>query len=317
MDIAVFTVKELDIITNKKCNKIGEGAFGEVYKGTHNNQDVAVKYCKSSVAKGVARSRGKDGFINRIATKSSASQIDGHKALVANEIMVQLHIRHANVVRLIGCCMETKVPILVFEFIPNCLESMLHGAERQDLSLQKRLDIAIGSMEAIAYMHSRGPQSIVHGDVKPANILISDDLTPKVSDFGSSKLALKIKHVYADMNYIDPVYVKTGNITEKSDAYSFGFVLMELITRKKAQYNGTSVQPDFVKYYTDDDARRNMYDQDMLYTSDLETARCMECLDTMAAIAIWCLKDDVDERPTMAEALEKLKQLRATMQSSF
>lgn len=316
MDIIQFTEEQIERITNKKRIKIGQGAFGEVYKGTHNNQDVAVKYSKTiGNLKGVTRTRGIEGFINKIAVQSSISPSDdalGHEASV-NEIKAQLQIRHANVVRLIGCCMEAEVPMLVFEFIPNCLESMLHGDERHALSLSKRLDIAIGSMEALAYMHSLGLQSIVHGDVKPSNILISDNLIPKVSDFGSSKSALKIKHACADRNYVDPVCLKTGNITEKSDVYSFGVVLVELITRKKAKCNGTSARPDFVRYYTDDDVRRKMYDPDM-YASALQSARCMECLDKMAAIAVWCLKDDVDERPTMAEALEELKQLRASMQ---
>uniref|UniRef100_A0A0D9XVH3 Protein kinase domain-containing protein n=1 Tax=Leersia perrieri TaxID=77586 RepID=A0A0D9XVH3_9ORYZ len=325
MDIAVFSKEELDTITNNMSNKIGEGAFGKVYKGTHNNKDVAVKCSKLSVAKlnGV---RGKDGFTNKIAVRrrSNIGPIDhddgtlGHDASV-NEIKVQLQIRHDNVVRLIGCCMETEIPMLVFEFVPNGnLDDMLHGDGAKDLSLSKRLDIAIGSMEALAYMHSLGLQSIVHGDVKPANILIGDNLVPKVSDFGSSETTLKIKHVCGDMNYIDPVCLKTGKATQKSDVYSFGVVLVELITRKKAQYNGTSAQPDFVKYYTDDDTRRKMYDQDMLSsTGVLQTDHCMEWLDRMAAIAVWCLKDDVDERPTMAEALQELKQLRENMQASL
>jgi serine/threonine protein kinase len=191
---------------------------------------------------------------------------------------------------------------------------VLHGPDLWALSLPERLDIAIGSAAALAYMHSLGLQSIIHGDVKPANILLGKDLVPKVSDFGSSKLGLATKEVCADKNYIDPVCMKTNIVTQKSDVYSFGIVLIELITRKKAKYDGRNVQSDFVNCHTDNNARREMYDQDMLHTDahSLQPDQCIECLDTMAAIAVRCLKDDVDERPTMAEVLEELKQLRAS-----
>lgn len=205
--------------------------------------------------------------------------------------------------------------MLVFEFIPNgSLETVLHGPDQQALSLPKRLDIAIGSAEALAYMHSFDSQSIIHGDVKPANILLGNNLVPKVSDFGSSKLGLVTKAPCADWNYIDPVCMKTNIVIQKSDVYSFGVVLTELITRKRAKYDGRSVHPDFVKYYTDNNSRREMYDQDMLHSDahSLQPDQCIECLDTMAGIAVRCLKDDVDERPTMAEVLEELKQLRAS-----
>ncbi|BAH95453.1 Os11g0691240 [Oryza sativa Japonica Group] len=314
MGVTTFTQEQLDTITNKKRTKIGKGTFGEVYKGLHDDQEVAVKY---STAKSSIR-RGKYEFVKEMAFRKSISSNGdgtlGQKASV-NEIIVQSQMRHDNVVRLIGCCMETEVPMLVFEFIPNgSLETVLHGPDLWALSLPERLDIAIGSAAALAYMHSLGLQSIIHGDVKPANILLGKDLVPKVSDFGSSKLGLATKEVCADKNYIDPVCMKTNIVTQKSDVYSFGIVLIELITRKKAKYDGRNVQSDFVNCHTDNNARREMYDQDMLHTDahSLQPDQCIECLDTMAAIAVRCLKDDVDERPTMAEVLEELKQLRAS-----
>lgn len=129
MGVTTFTQEQLDTITNKKRTKIGKGTFGEVYKGLHDDQEVAVKY---STAKSSIR-RGKYEFVKEMAFRKSISSNGdgtlGQKASV-NEIIVQSQMRHDNVVRLIGCCMETEVPMLVFEFIPNgSLETVLHGPD--------------------------------------------------------------------------------------------------------------------------------------------------------------------------------------------
>ncbi|XP_015615994.1 wall-associated receptor kinase 1 [Oryza sativa Japonica Group] len=301
MDIKIFSEEELKKMTKNYCEKrrIGKGYFGEVYKGiTQDNQQVAVKRFVRN-----GEEHDKQDF--------------------ADEITSQARIQHENLVRLVGCCLHTDVPMLVLEFIPRgSLYDVLHGNGRHthDLPLPTRVDIAVGCAEALACMHSNiGHKSVVHGDVKSGNILLGNNLEPKVSDFGSSKLMSVAKSdnwsVMADKSYIDPAYIKTGRFTEKSDVYSFGVVLLELITRKKALYDDRKSLPlSFAKYYKDDYARRNMYDQDMLSSADdALRPRYMECLDRMANIAIRCLKEDIDERPTMAEALEELKQLSASL----
>ncbi|XP_062197798.1 wall-associated receptor kinase 2-like [Phragmites australis] len=290
--ITIFTKGQLKRITNGYKKPIGQGAFGKVYMGTiDGSQQVAVK---CPIAKGDAI--GKDEFVK--------------------EITFQFQIRHANLVRLIGCCLETNVPILVFEFVPNgSLYDVLHGANKMSvLSLLMRLDIAIGSAEALAYMHSPGGQNHVHGDVKSGNILLDHNLMPKVSDFGSSKLlsmGMYSRSVIADMSYLDPVYMKTGRFTEKSDVYSFGVVLLELITRKTAKYDGNRSLPiDFVMSSKDEGNRRGMYDRDILFSGDAQSHVYMECLDRIGELAVRCLKEYVEERPTMVEVVEELKQVK-------
>ncbi|KAF8673229.1 hypothetical protein HU200_048781 [Digitaria exilis] len=293
MGINIFTEGQLKKITNRYSTPIGEGAFGKVFMGiTDAAQRVAVK---RSYAKGEALRQ--EDFVN--------------------EITVQFRISHSNLVRLVGCCLETDIPMLVFEFIPNgSLYNVLHGTNRQNvLPLQVRLDIAIGSAEAIAYMHSQCGH--VHGDVKSGNILLDEDLTPKVSDFGSSKLVSIATNanwsVAGDMNYIDPVYIKTGRFTEKSDVYSFGVVLLELITRKTAKYEGCRSLPiDFAMSCRDEGRRRGMYDRDILCGDDGRLHVYMECLDRVGELAVRCLKEDVEERPTMAEVVVELKQVKST-----
>jgi serine/threonine protein kinase len=292
--IAMFTERQLKKITNDYSNRIGKGAYGEVYKGTNDRgEQVAVK---RPVAKRTLI--GKDEFVK--------------------EITFQFRISHPNIVRLVGCCLETEVPILVFEFVPRgSLYDVLHGGDGQMqlLKLPERLDIAIGSAEALSYMHSHAEHH-VHGDIKTANILLNSDHKPKVSDFGSSKLlamGMYSRSVAADMSYVDPVYMKTGRFTDKSDVYSFGVVLLELITRKTAKYDGNRSLPmDFVSSCKDDEGsiRRAMYDKDILAEGSGQSQLHLECLEMIGELAVRCLRDYIEERPPMAEVVEELKKVK-------
>ncbi|WVZ49693.1 hypothetical protein U9M48_001027 [Paspalum notatum var. saurae] len=299
VDINIFTEHQLKQITNCYSTPIGEGAFGKVFKGTiAQQQQVAVKR---------ATMKGQDL---------------PKKELFVREICFQFRSRHANLVRLIGCCLETDVPMLVFEFVPNgSLYNLLHCTDRP-LPLSTRLDIAVGSAEALSYMHRQVTQdghSHVHGDVKSANILLDNELLPKVSDFGSTKIMSKSKYVRSvacDRNYTDPVYIITERYTAKSDVYSFGVVLLELITRKTVTYNNNNnnLIVDFKKAYKAQGNGRNMYDRGILTGVDDAHARAQvsECLDRIGTLAVCCLKEDIDDRPTMAEVLDELKNVKLT-----
>uniref|UniRef100_A0A0D9XVK9 Protein kinase domain-containing protein n=1 Tax=Leersia perrieri TaxID=77586 RepID=A0A0D9XVK9_9ORYZ len=291
MGIKIFKKKEIDRITNNYGKILGKGGFGLVYMGiTDSKQQVAVK-CPNPIS--VDPARQKD---------------------FTNEVTIQSQISHKNVVRLLGCCLETNIPMLVYEFIPKgSLHDVLHGnsddsnvVAKSTLSLQVRLGIAIESTEALNYMHSSASQKIIHGDVKSSNILLDENFTPKVSDFGISRLLSIDKHhtkfVIGDANYMDPIYMKTGLLTEKSDVYSFGVVLLELITRKKARYDGNkSLSLTFVKSYMTECRAREMFDEEI--TCNTEDINCLEMI---SRIAVECLQEDVDKRPTMKEVLEYL-----------
>ncbi|KAF8779077.1 hypothetical protein HU200_003045 [Digitaria exilis] len=129
-----------------------------------------------------------------------------------NEVIIQSRVMHKNIVKLIGCCLEVDIPILVYEFVPKgSLDDILHG-NREPLDLDQRLDIAAQSARGLAYLHSDTITSILHGDIKPANILLSDDLVPKISDFGISRMITVDKkytrNVIGDVSYVDPVYLQ-------------------------------------------------------------------------------------------------------------
>ncbi|KAM0893280.1 hypothetical protein ACQ4PT_025211 [Festuca glaucescens] len=259
------------------------GGFGEVYKGTVGDEIVAIK------------------------KPINGSILENEQ--FANEVIIQSQVIHRNIVRLIGCCLDVDIPMLVYKFLSRgSLDDILHSNNMGPLNLDERLRIAAESADGLAYMHSKTSTKILHGDVKPANILLDDNLLPKISDFGISRLIPRDKEhaasVIGDMSYMDPVYLQTGLLTEKSDVYSFGVVLLELISRKKATHSDNY---KLVNSYLEDHKKgkksTELFDKDIAAESDLEI------LDSIAALAVECLNLDVDQRPAMTEVAHRLLML--------
>ncbi|XP_044949494.1 putative wall-associated receptor kinase-like 16 isoform X1 [Hordeum vulgare subsp. vulgare] len=282
----IFTKKEINKITKNHSEVLGKGCFGKVYKGIL-----------------------QDGTI--VAVKTSIKINKAQKEDFTKEVKIQSQMIHKNIIKLVGCCLEVDVPMLVYEFAANgSLQDILHGKTRlHNFPLDLRLDIAIDAAEGLTYMHSSTCRTIRHGDVKPANILLDEKNMPKISDFGTSKFLTKDKDhtgiVVGSMEYIDPMFCETGQLTQKSDVYNFGVVLLELITRKPTVYDGNHrLIVDFCDVYQKENSGEKMFDKDIATEEDTYI------LEEIGRLAVTCLAKDVEDRPEMKEVAERLAMLR-------
>ncbi|CAI9114845.1 OLC1v1015654C1 [Oldenlandia corymbosa var. corymbosa] len=291
--IRIFTHVELQMATNdfNESQIIGRGGFGTVFKG----QLVDKKVVAIKKSKGVDE-RQVDQFIN--------------------EVLLLSKINSRYVVKLLGCCLETEVPLLVYEYIDNgtLFEHLHHKANASKLSWSIRLRIASEIAGVLSYLHSIASPPIIHRDIKSSNILLDHNYTAKVSDFGISRLISSDDDEVATMvqgtlGYLDPEYMQTGILTEKSDVYSFGIVLIELITGKKVLESNKSEAEKFLSNGFLASLKENhlvrMLDSSISCTDNIEQ------LNEVAMIAKRCISVRGEERPCMRDVERELVLLAA------
>ncbi|XP_062165040.1 wall-associated receptor kinase-like 22 [Alnus glutinosa] len=293
----LFNSKDLEKATDHfNVNRIlGQGGQGIVYKGMLT-----------------------DGRI--VAVKKSKVIDEGKLEEFINEVVILSQINHRNVVKLIGCCLETEVPMLVYEYIPNgTLSQYVNGQmEEFPLTWDMRLQIATEVAGALFYLHSAASLPIYHRDIKSTNILLDDKFRAKVADFGISRnIAVDQTHlttlVHGTFGYLDPEYFQSSQFTEKSDVYSFGVVLAELLTNEKAiSSTRTQESKSLATYFIKSMEENNLFD--IIDSRVLKEGKKEEII-AVANLTNRCLNLNGKKRPTMKEVaieLEAVQMLQKT-----
>ncbi|GLT30452.1 hypothetical protein SLA2020_052510 [Shorea laevis] len=282
-----YTYSEIKKITGSFKNKLGQGGYGSVFKGKlRSGHFVAIKLLSTS------KGNGQD-FINEVATMG--------------------RIHHANVMQLIGFCVEGSKQALVYDFMPNgSLDKIIFSTQSStSLSWQKMFEIALGVAKGIEYLHRGCEMQILHFDIKPHNILLDNNFNPKVSDFGLAKLYpiddsfVSLTAARGTPGYIAPelFYKNIGGTSYKADVYSFGMLLMEMVGRRRNF-------KEFVNQSSDIYFPTWIYDQfDRSEDIDLGDVTNVEknIVKKMVIVALWCIQMKPVIRPSMTKVLEMLE----------
>ncbi|XP_050367627.1 cold-responsive protein kinase 1 [Argentina anserina] len=292
-DVNLYTYKELKMATEDFdiANKIGEGGFGSVYKG-----------------------RLKDGNLAAIKVLSTESK-QGVKEFLT-EIDVISKIEHGNLVKLYGCCIEGDQRILVYNYLENnSLAQTLLGGGYSNIQFnwRTRRGIAIGIACGLAFLHGDVRPHIIHRDIKASNILLNKDLMPKISDFGLAKLIpANVTHVSTrvagTIGYLAPEYAIRGQLTRKADVYSFGVLLVEIVS---GRCNTHSMLPMDEQYLLE--RTWHLYERrelvglvDTALNGDFDAEEACRFLK----IGLLCTQDTPKLRPSMSTVVKMLKGLR-------
>ncbi|CAL1402479.1 unnamed protein product [Linum trigynum] len=285
-----YGYKDLKVATKNFSEeyKLGEGGFGEVFKGVLKNGKVAAV---KKLSLGRSR-RAKEEF--------------------QSEVKIISNVHHRNLVRLLGCCSSGPEPLLVYEYMANSsLDKLLFGEKKGSLSWKQRMDIVLGTARGLAYLHEDFYMCIIHRDVKTGNILLDDDFQPKIADFGLARL-LPESRTHLDtklagtMGYTSPEYTLYGQLSEKADTYSYGVVVLEIISGQKS----SELRQDEVAEYL----LKKVW---KLYESGMHTQLVDETISQdeypkeeakkVMEIALMCTQPSPSMRPTMSEVVMLLK----------
>ncbi|XP_031281394.1 cold-responsive protein kinase 1 [Pistacia vera] len=287
----LYTYKELRIATEdfSPANKIGEGGFGSVYKG-----------------------RLKDGKIAAIKVLSAESRQGVREFLT--EIQVISEIQHENLVKLYGCCVEGNHRILVYNFLENnSLAQTLLGVGNSQSNIQfnwqTRAKICIGVARGLVFLHEDVRPHIIHRDIKASNILLDKDLTPKISDFGLAKLIPpNMTHVSTrvagTIGYLAPEYAIRGQLTRKADIYSFGVLVVEIVSGRCNTNMRLPIEEQYLLEQTWDlyERRELVGLVDASLNGDFDAEQACRFLK----IALLCTQDTPKLRPTMSSVVKML-----------
>ncbi|KAI8528681.1 hypothetical protein RHMOL_Rhmol12G0166500 [Rhododendron molle] len=276
-----FELRTLQVATNffSEANQLGHGGFGPVYKGLiPNGQEVAVK-------------------------KLSLDSRQGFKEFT-NEVKLLLKTQHKNLVMLLGCCAEGPEKMLVYEYLPNrSLDYFLFDKKKSSsLDWLRRYRIVTGIARGLLYLHEEAPERIIHRDIKASNILLEGQLNPKISDFGLARLFpgddthLNTFRISGTHGYMAPEYAMHGYLSVKTDVFSFGVLVLEIVSGRKNHVRGLGgEQEDLLTYaWTLFQAGKtlDLVDPSLARWNQDEAAMCIQ-------LGLLCCQANVADRPDM------------------
>ncbi|XP_031126593.1 putative receptor-like protein kinase At4g00960 [Ipomoea triloba] len=283
-----YDFASIQLITNvfSPDNKIGEGGYGSVYKGMlPSGQEVAIKRLSRNSGQGEKEFR--------------------------NEVEVVAKLQHKNLVKLLGYCSKRDEKILIYEFVPNgSLDYFLFDPEKQHvLEWSKRYKIIRGIARGLLYLHEDSRLRIIHCDLKTSNILLDVNMDPKIADFGMAKtfgidqIQGNTSRIVGTYGYMSPEYAMHGEFSVKSDVFSFGVMVIEIITGKKNRNTcqTTNRAQDLLSYAWEqwrDGTPLEILDP-VLAKSSYTVNEVIHCLH----IGLLCVQEDADERPTMEDVV--------------
>ncbi|OVA01194.1 Protein kinase domain [Macleaya cordata] len=283
-ELQLFDFASIAIATNNFCltNKLGQGGFGPVYKGKlQNGQEIAVKRL----------------------SKSSGQGIEEFK----NEVILISKLQHRNLVKLLGCCIEGEENMLLYEYMPNkSLDAFLfESRNKAQLDWKKRFNIIEGIARGLLYLHRDSRLRVIHRDLKVSNILLDDDMNPKISDFGMARIfggkqtIANTNRVVGTFGYMSPEYIMGGTFWEKSDVFSFGVLILEIVSsRKNHRFYHPDEQPLNLLIHTwrlwNEGKWSEIVDKDLGDSySPLEVKKCIH-------VGLLCVQKRAEDRPTMS-----------------
>ncbi|CAH9143771.1 unnamed protein product [Cuscuta epithymum] len=289
---STFTYEELERATDgySDANLLGQGGFGYVHRGVlPNGKEVAVKRLKAGSGQGEKEFQAEVEIISRV--------------------------HHKHLVSLVGYCIEGFHRVLVYEFVPNnTLEFHLHGKGRPPLDWPTRLKVALGSAKGLAYLHEDCNPKIIHRDIKAANILLDFKFEPKVADFGLAKLTSDANthvstRVMGTFGYLAPEYASSGKLSDKSDVFSFGVMLLELITGRRPVDSNQAFMDDSLVDWARPLLTRALEEGNFntLVDPRLENDYNHKEVSRVIACAAACVRHAARRRPRMSQVVRALE----------
>ncbi|KAG6657471.1 putative receptor-like protein kinase At4g00960 isoform X2 [Carya illinoinensis] len=283
VDSLQFDIGTIKVATDNfsAANELGKGGFGIVYKGElPNGQEIAVK---------------------RLSKASQQGDLE-----FKNEVKLVATLQHRNLVRLLGFCVEGKERLLVYEFVPNAsLEKFIFDPNKSALlNWETRHKIIEGIARGLLYLHEDSQRRIIHRDLKASNILLDADMNPKISDFGTARLFVpdqtqgNTSRIVGTYGYMPPEYVMRGQFSVKSDVFSFGVLVLEIVNGKKnnSSFQAENEASDLLSYAWKNwrqGTTSNLVDATLKARSTTQIMRCIH-------IGLLCVQESVADRPTMA-----------------